>query len=390
LIYLLYTSTHIPNHPNIIKRNIIIEDEMARGRNSGKAIGTLGTILILGAATAYFLWQNSQPVPVNQSTSIPYSTSAPYATEASPSQPAETLYTSPTLESPSPLETAVENSSEELLLGSFNIQILGQSKANKTAVMDALGQIVSQYDIVAIQELREDASADEIGACSGVALTTLLDRIRNETGKDFGCIQGDKQGRSNSKEQYVFIFNPDVVQPVGQYGGAYTYNDTEDIFAREPLVAQFRAGNFDFALANIHTDPDDARAEICALNEVIEDAQSHYHNDDDVIVLGDYNADGGYFNENTSECFKASPYSWIIGNSIDTTVAKESLTYDRMVFKHQFGDEDFTGESGAFYYNQSQNGTPFKTVAIDPGTELKTISDHYPIWAIFYTNKDTD
>ncbi len=371
---------------------------MAGRDGSGRKFWRIaGTVLIVGVS-AYIAYRQAvsksdEPSQVATERPAITSTYAPVSPTASAFE--ETNYTPSSTSAEVILPTGTPSLEsridDELLLGSFNIQILGESKAGKPDVMDALGKIVSQYDLVAIQEIRDSSTINEIGACSGVAITSLLDRIRAEAGFDYGCIQGDRQGRTSSKEQYAFIFNPKVVQPLGdEFGGAYTFNDTNDLFEREPLIAQFRAGDFDFALANIHTKPDDARAEICALAKVVEDAEARYNNDDDVIVLGDFNADGSYFNENTTECLRGIGYNWAIGNSIDTTVAATDNTYDRIVFRNSFGDEDFSGPAGAFYFNLPQTETPFFQVELLPGLELKNVSDHYPIWAVFYTGNDTD
>ena len=37
----------------------------------------------------------------------------------------------------------------------FNIQVFGPSKASKPEVMEVLASIISQFDIVAIQEIRD-------------------------------------------------------------------------------------------------------------------------------------------------------------------------------------------------------------------------------------------
>jgi hypothetical protein len=45
--------------------------------------------------------------------------------------------------------------------------------------------------------------------------------------------------------------------------------------------------------------------------------------------------------------------------------------------------DDFAGEKGVFRFDQLYD---FHALHIKP----KAVSDHYPIWAKFYTNKDRD
>ena len=162
-------------------------------------------------------------------------------------------------------------------LASFNIQIFGKSKREKTDVMQALTDIVSQYDIIAIQEVRD--STEE-------TVPYFVERLNQASGKAYASVTGQRVGRSSSKEQYAFIYD---TSKISYTGGSYTWKDTLDIFEREPFIAQFKAGNFDFVLANIHTKPADAKAEIMALEQVLKDADEYFTDDNDVIVLGDYN-----------------------------------------------------------------------------------------------------
>src|SRR3989338_8556650 len=56
------------------------------------------------------------------------------------------------------LDDKVNTSSPETItLASFNIQVFGDSKAAKEDVMKALTDIVIQYDIIAIQEVRDSS-----------------------------------------------------------------------------------------------------------------------------------------------------------------------------------------------------------------------------------------
>jgi len=71
----------------------------------------------------------------------------------------------------------------------------------------------------------------------------------------------------------------DIVDPVtGTTGYGIEQNDE---FAREPFYAMFRAGNFDFYLMNIHTDPDDVNIEIPALANAYRALQDYTTTDDD-------------------------------------------------------------------------------------------------------------
>jgi hypothetical protein len=102
-------------------------------------------------------------------------------------------------------------------------------------------------------------------------------------------------------------------------------------------------GKFDFILADIHTKPDDATREIALIPKVMQDAVSHFK-DPDILCLGDWNADGTYFNEESYQTFFPNlNYLWIIPNTADPTIAVKSNTYDRIAASISM-QEDYTGD----------------------------------------------
>ena len=63
----------------------------------------------------------------------------------------------PPQDSPPDSPTSPETPGDEITIASFNIQIFGQTKASKPEVMEILADIIRQYDLVAIQEIRDAA-----------------------------------------------------------------------------------------------------------------------------------------------------------------------------------------------------------------------------------------
>ena len=255
-------------------------------------------------------------------------------------------------------------------LAAFNLQIFGTFKANKPEIMEVLSKTIRNFDIVAVQEIRD---------ASQTALPALRNSVNDMAGPKYDFVVSDRLGRTTSKEQYSYFFNTQTMQQIGY---PYTYPDSNDIFQREPYVAEFKArnGNFDFVLITIHTDPDTATQEITDLPKVVENAKSRYQGEGDFIVLGDLNADCDYFNENSLSPLRSSDYLWVINNSIDTTTKATACTYDRIILTSQ-AKTDFTGNSGVFRFDDAYNLTYNMTVAV---------SDHYPVYAEFWNNRDTD
>jgi len=258
---------------------------------------------------------------------------------------------------------------ETIKIASFNIQVFGKTKASKPEVMDILADIISQFDLVAIQEIRDK---------SGTAIVKLEQAVDN-LGEDYTVIIGPRLGRTSCKEQYAFTYRTDKFNILG----SYTYDDhLHDVFHREPFVAHFQAksGTFDFLVLSIHTDPDMATEEINALPMVISDAIQHF-SEHVVIALGDYYSDCSYFDEDTiTTVFPASGYMSLIPNSADTTVKGTVCTYDRIIITTQ-AEEDYDGNCGVYR---------FDTVHGLSQDKADDVSDHYPVWAEFYVGRDTE
>ncbi|MDI3487099.1 MAG: deoxyribonuclease-like protein [Methanolobus sp.] len=270
------------------------------------------------------------------------------------------------------IETAPEpepvtNNVEMLKIGSFNIQVFGVTKAGKTEVMETIVKIVHDYDIIAIQEIRD---------ASQTSLPALMDMV-NSDGYQYDYVISERLGRTSSKEQYAYIFNTDTVEITGD-PQTYPEANGTDPFHREPFIAAFSSteGNFDAVFMVIHTDPDEATEEINALDDVLEYSQNEYPHEKDFIILGDLNADGSYFDEDSTN--DLDTYEWIINNSVDTTTKSTDYSYDRIILTDS---SDFTGNSGVFRFDLEYGLDYNETVAV---------SDHYPVYAEFIAVNDED
>jgi deoxyribonuclease-1-like protein len=274
---------------------------------------------------------------------------------------------SPTVNTPA-ITTITPNST--IKVGAFNLQAFGTTKASKPEVMSVLSKIIRNYDVIAVEEIRDS---------SQTALPKLKETVNSVEGPQYDYVVSERLGRTTSKEQYAYLYNTQTIQLIGS---PYTYPDTNDLFQREPYVSEFKAkgGNFSFVLITIHTDPDTATQEINDLPKVVDDAKSKFQGEGDFIVMGDLNADCSYFNENSQSPLRSSDYYWIINNSVDTTTKSTDCTYDRIIITSP-AKADFTGDSGMFRFDIAYNLTYDATIAV---------SDHHPVYAEFWSNRDTD
>ncbi|MDR2793963.1 MAG: endonuclease/exonuclease/phosphatase family protein [Treponema sp.] len=249
---------------------------------------------------------------------------------------------------------------------SFNIQIFGASKMKKTRVVDVLVDIISHVDAVAVQEVR--SARDE-----------PVQEFMGLLPSKYDYVLGPREGRTASKEQYWVIYDTEKLIAAD----SATYDDAADRFQRSPMAVYFQTkDNFDFILIDTHIQPSDADKEITVLPEVVAYFQNRW-NETDVLVMGDFNADGSYYNEDKlAAVFPDSDYRIIITNEYNTTVAERDNTYDRVIITRS-AQEDFTGTFGVVYYDTIYD---FPSLGIEP----KDVSDHFPVWAEFYIDRDTD
>lgn len=161
-------------------------------------------------------------------------------------------------------------------VASFNIKHLGFK--NKKDV-PAVAEIVSRFDLVAIQE-----------AMNNEAIETLERALERKTGAAWGTLTSEPAGRSSYKERYAFAWRESAVS---FDGGALQYLDPGDIFAREPLSANFsdKETGQAFTYATVHIVYGDGRSDRRPEIRVLDDYHSWLSDTfgHPVVIAGDFN-----------------------------------------------------------------------------------------------------
>jgi len=246
-------------------------------------------------------------------------------------------------------------------IASFNIQVFGQRKANKPDVMKILVDIIHRFDLVAIQEIR---SANQ------QLIPDFVDQI-NADGHQYDFVLGPREGRTQSKEQYAFIFDAASLQVDRQ--ACYSVADPEDLLHRPPLVAPFRVRGvppdraFTFTLIDVHTDPDEVDTEIDVLADVYRAVRRASQGEDDLILLGDLNVDDRHL----GELAHLPAIRWVISGVPTNT--RRTKQFDNILFSGRSTTE-FTGRAGIVRLDR-EFGLSIQ--------DALRVSDHAPIWAEF-------
>jgi endonuclease/exonuclease/phosphatase family metal-dependent hydrolase len=264
---------------------------------------------------------------------------------------------------PFPVFAPANPGRDVIRIASFNIQVFGTKKLSNPVVMDILTRIVQQFDVVAIQEIR--ARVDDI-------LPRFVEML-NAAGRRYDFVIGPRLGRSASKEQYAFVFDQETIEV--NRSQLYTVNDPDEVLHREPLVGWFRARAapadqaFTFTLINIHTDPDEVDREINVLDDVFRAVRDDGRQEDDSILLGDFNADERHFDQLGRV---PNLHAVIPANVATNTLGTKS--YDNIVFD-RVATTEYTGRAGVFDFAHEGFNLSLEVA--------KDVSDHKPVWAEF-------
>ena len=172
----------------------------------------------------------------------------------------------------------------EVRLASWNIQHLGWDNDKS---YEAVARVSARFDFIAIQELM-----------NAEALERLVETLERKTGEEWESLNSAPLGESSYREKYALIWRDEAVEYTG---GATTYVDERDRFAREPFAAPFRAKDSDwtFVAATVHIvygdTLSDRTPEIRALRHYWDWLAKVYPEDaDNRILFGDFNLRPGH------------------------------------------------------------------------------------------------
>jgi len=205
-----------------------------------------------------------------------------------------------------------EPSDDYLSLANWNLQIFGISKASDQELMNDYASIISDYDIVFIQEIRDS---------SGTAFNQLCSLMNGYT-----CEVSSRAGRTQSKEQYGIIYKNYI-----SLENFVDYNpDSLDRWERPPVKATFNVNNYTFSVYNLHAKPSEVQMELRGLQNIVS-------NNGNEVIIGDLNADCTYYDAYYGTEFDS--WNWVISDYEDTTVSSTDCAYDRIILNDDAYEE---------------------------------------------------
>jgi deoxyribonuclease-1-like protein len=261
-------------------------------------------------------------------------------------------------------EVPIQRAGDTIRIASFNVQVLGLSKMRKSHVVDQIARICRQFDVIAVQDIRS-ANQDTI--------PRLLDVI-NATGRHYDYVIGPRlpfHEHESNRSQCAFLFDRGSLE-IDRLQ-LYTIDDPDNLLTREPLVGWFRVRGpppeeaFTFSLVNVHVDPDRTADELVQLAKVYRAVRNDGRDEDDVILLGDFNGDDRVL----SRHMRIAGLQWAISGIPTNT--RGTHQYDNILFQ-QHATTEYVGRSGVYDFMRELNLT------LDEALE---VSDHLPVWAEF-------
>jgi endonuclease/exonuclease/phosphatase family metal-dependent hydrolase len=249
-----------------------------------------------------------------------------------------------------------------------------------------IGEIVSRFDVVAIQEVQRDISA--------------LQALMHWLGSDWGLIMTDaNRGYQGGGERLAFVFDTRRVRAAGLAGELVMSPEqlkTDDPdalheqFWRTPYAVSFNSHHHTFILTTVHIrwaeKASDRTPEIHAIADWLRwwrkqtDAPRQ-----DLLVLGDFNIDNLEGDNNYEALTSGGLFTPPQLNNLTRTVKSEDgpTYYDQIAWFERGLSLRFTGCAKTVEWKGSI------LADIDDEDELThRISDHYPLWAEFAVSEN--
>lgn len=273
-------------------------------------------------------------------------------------------------------------------VGAFNIKLLGSATApaNSAAEYREIGRLLSatmDLDLFVLEEI-------------DVRSQQWADLKRELESRGYRIAFESRFG--GELNQYIVVgFRPASVQLTSpppedlDFPTTYAQPGTNCRYenVRPPVQASFRAGSFDFRLIGVHLKSqrpvdgdadcdDDIRAD--QARRILAHIAQASGQENDVVILGDFNSrfpapENNGFRE---AGFRTAMEDLAPGSGDISFVGGPREMIDQIVVRRN--DPSYVRRSGLAY----------KLSAADRPFYLRSISDHVPVRASFYTDQDTD
>lgn len=286
-----------------------------------------------------------------------------------------------------------KTSDRNLLIASWNIRALGAlhpsfdenagSPKRNLRALACVAEVLKRFDVVAIQEIKRETTA----------IRALVDDF---LGPDWGLILTDvTAGSSGNAERLGFVFDRRRVRSSGLAGEIVlpptADGNPADQFDRTPYIVGFEAGGIRFSLVTAHIKfghvPTERLPELRSFaafvaTELRDRARVNDREIGSVIALGDFNID----ERGDNPLFQAFVDKGLVVpealRNLKTTFGASPKHYDQIAW--------FMGRDMRLPFSGSAGVVDFVGAVFKELSPLETsfrVSDHFPLWAEFETDR---
>jgi hypothetical protein len=175
-----------------------------------------------------------------------------------------------------------------LRIASWALDGFGPTKLANPVAMQNLAKVARNFDILALQQ---------ISSIERDLVSRMVDAINHGEGR-YDYVLGKSTGPDERPEQIAIVF--DTTRVLVDRQQTYTVQDPTNGMTFDPLVAWFRAAEpsssqaWTFSLVNVRIDLARAPAEVALLRDMMEAIRADGRGEDDVVMLGLFQADDAY------------------------------------------------------------------------------------------------
>jgi len=300
------------------------------------------------------------------------------------------------LDAPDPprLPVPAKITDQNLLIATWNIQSFGrifesfeenpESPKRNLRGLAYIAEIISRFDIIAIQEVRRDTTA----------IRLLLDRF---LGPDWDVLFSDvTAGTPGHQERLAYIWDRRRAEPTGMAGELVLpakAGKPQEQFDRTPYLVGFRSCGERFVLLTAHIrfkQPASrlpklrAFAEYTAV-EIRNRSLSSTSEERNLIILGDFNIDARGDNPLFQAFVQHSLNVPTALRGLKTTSGREDKFYDQIGWFMGALDLNFGGRAGVVDFD----GAVYRDMR-DRRRVPSRLSDHFPLWAEFIVDRSAE
>jgi endonuclease/exonuclease/phosphatase family metal-dependent hydrolase len=270
---------------------------------------------------------------------------------------------------------------ETLTIATWNIREFGK-KARSESAIHYIAEIIGQFDLVSVVELRDDL--------------TDLRRVLDILGPYWRAVYSDMiPDAGGNRERIGFVYDKRAVAFTGLAASANSPRKKsgseyvpEFNWWRDPYMASFSSGNFDFVIVTAHVrwgDSKDARVkEIRSFADWADLKKRQKHVEDrDFLITGDFNIE-------TPAMYSALTSKGLIApvplrkGEFGTNLAKDKR-YDQILHFPQYNDS-FMNKGGILDFYTG--GTSVLFPGMSKSDFTYQMSDHFPLWVQINTDND--